>query len=740
MSKRQASIMPDVASLLQRALVGLVDRSRRHAWFVVIVGMLLAGASGLYASRHLGISTDTDQMFAASLPWRQHAMALSRAFPQSQGLLVAVIDGDTPEAADATAQGLAHALSDDHTHFTEVRRPDASPYLRKEGLLLLQVQQLTDLLNRTIDAQPFLGKLAADPTVRGLFSALSLLGQGVTNGDADLTPYLGQLRTFHAAMAAAIAGHPQDLSWQRLLSGKVGDLGGQYRFVLMQPKLDFSSLQPGGAATQAIRAAAAKLEFVRDGTAHVRITGPVALADAQFATVAQGAVVGLIGSVVLITLWLLLAVRSWRLIVPILGTLGVGLMLTLLFAAAAIGTLNLVSVGFGVLFVGIAVDFAIQFAVRYREARHDLADAAAALRQTAQRAGGAILVAALATAAGFLAFVPTAFSGVAELGLIAGFGMLIAFLCTVTFLPAAITLCRPAGEQAEIGFAWGGRIDALVTRWHGVILLVFGALVAFALGLAPRLQFDADPLDTQSPNTEAMRTLRDLMNDPLTNPYSIDILAPNADQARALAARLKQLPTVSSVLTIDSFVPQDQAQKLALVQDAADILGATLLAPDATPPVTPAQIRAAARSALNAIDPALASLPADHPLAAIAGDLRQLAMRIRSDAPGHQQCADALPARSTRSTPRRTRRAAGQPVLNTTGHRTRLAASRREGTRAGAATARVPHQSGATRLRRTGQSRGTRCGRNCGDDRRNQCHHHQCLPLCCRVSRAGDCR
>ena len=228
MSKRQASIMPDVASLLQHALVGLVDRSRRHAWFVVIAGMLLAGASGLYASRHLGISTDTDQMFAASLPWRQHAMALSRAFPQSQGLLVAVIDGDTPEAADATAQGLAHALSDDHTHFTEVRRPDASPYLRKEGLLLLPVQQLTDLLNRTIDAQPFLGKLAADPTVRGLFSALSLLGQGVTNGDADLTPYLGQLRTFHAAMAAAIAGHPQDLSWQRLLSGKVGDLGGQY--------------------------------------------------------------------------------------------------------------------------------------------------------------------------------------------------------------------------------------------------------------------------------------------------------------------------------------------------------------------------------------------------------------------------------------------------------------------------------------------------------------------------------
>ena len=95
----------------------------------------------------------------------------------------------------------------------------------------------------------------------------------------------------------------------------------------------------------------------------------MALADEEFASVAEGAVTGLIGSILLIALWLFLAVRSWRLIAPILMTLGLGLMLTLLFAAAAVGTLNLVSVGFGILFVGIAVDFAIQFSVRYREMR-----------------------------------------------------------------------------------------------------------------------------------------------------------------------------------------------------------------------------------------------------------------------------------------------------------------------------------------------------------------------------------
>jgi predicted RND superfamily exporter protein len=136
--------------------------------------------------------------------------------------------------------------------------------------------------------------------------------------------------------------------------------------------------------------------------------------------VVEGAVIGLIGSVLLITLWLFLAVQTWRLILPILATLGLGLMLTLLFAAVAVGTLNLISVGFGILFVGIAVDFAIQFSVRYRERRFEFPDPAEAMRQNAVRTGDQILVAAVATSAGFLGFVPTDFSGVAELGLIAG--------------------------------------------------------------------------------------------------------------------------------------------------------------------------------------------------------------------------------------------------------------------------------------------------------------------------------
>ena len=508
---------------MNRLIVGLAEFSRRHALAVALGGLLLAALSAFYAVTHLDVSTDTDRMFSSSLPWRQQADELNKDFPQFNDLLVAVIDAREPEQADATAAALADALAKDHAHFNSVRRPDASPFLRKEGLLFLDTKQLTDLMDRTIDAQPFLGQLVADPTARGLFSALSLLGMGVTKGDVDLGPYLASLEAFHQAMADALAGHPRPLSWQALLGGsELNDLAGKYTFVLAQPKLDFGALQPGGEATAAMRDVIADLEFVKSGDARVRITGQVALADEEFATVVQGAVVGLIGSVVLITLWLFLAVQTWRLIVPILATLGLGLMLTLLFASVAVGTLNLVSVGFGILFVGIAVDFAIQFSVRYRERRFEYPDPAEAMRQNAVahrrsdpgRRGRHIGRLSRLRADGLFrrggTWPDRRRRHADRLRLHAG-------------VPAR---GHHAVPPARRGRRWsaspGWRRSIRSSRGiAGRYSSVSAALAVLAIAVSPRLEFDSDPLHTKNPNTEAMRTLYDLMDNPVTNPYSI---------------------------------------------------------------------------------------------------------------------------------------------------------------------------------------------------------------------------
>jgi hopanoid biosynthesis associated RND transporter like protein HpnN len=610
-----------VRNLLAAVIAVCIRRFR----LTLAVALVVAMGSVVLIDTRLGVTTDTGALFSASLPWKQRGAELQKAFPQNEDLLVAVIDSPVPEEAEATASALAAALATDHRHFSAVRQPDVSPYLERNAFLFLDTPTLRDLLNRTIDAQPFLGELTADPSLRGLCAALGLIADGVKQGQADLTPFLPALQGFHQGLAAAASGKAAPLSWESLLAGPVVALGGRFHFVLAKPRLDFGALEPGAAASDAIRAVAARLPFVRDGSVRVRLTGSVALDDEEFSTVAKGAAWGLAGSGLLVTLWLFLAVRTWRAIVPILLTLVLGLLVTGGFAAIAVGTLNLVSVAFAILFLGIAVDFAIQFTVRLGDVKNDAPDLADALVETGRRAGGQILVAASATAAGFLAFTPTAFVGVAQLGLIAGVGMLIAFACTILFLPAALTLFRPNVARDDAGLRLLKPLDGLVIRGRWPLLGLFGAIGVLGLALLPDLAFDGDPLHTKNPNTEAMRTLTDLINDPVTNPYTMEMLSATVATATVLADRLSKLPDVDSVLWLNSFVPDDQSAKLALIDDAASLLDITLAPPETVSPVTPSDLRKAVKRLALKLTAILPLLPPHHPLASIAADLDRLA-------------------------------------------------------------------------------------------------------------------
>jgi hopanoid biosynthesis associated RND transporter like protein HpnN len=616
-----------IASAVRAFLPRLVHLCAKRPFSILLLTAILAGLSAWAASQRLGVTTDTSLLFANDLPWKQTSKALNAAFPQNEGVLVAVIDADIPEEAEATAAELAARLRAMPNLFKKVSQPDSIPYLQTNAFLLIGTSQLRDLMDRTIDAQPFLGQLVADPSLRGLFGALSLVAEGASRGiDAGaLAPAMAQ---FDHALARAADGDARPLSWEKLLAGPLADQAGRYRFVITKPALNFMALAPGGAASDALRAAAASLPSVINHTARVRLTGSVALDDEEFSTVAQGAAIGLIGSLLLVMVWLFAAVRSWRLTVPITITLLLGLLFTTGFAATAVGTLNLISVAFAILFVGIAVDFAIQFTVRFRERRHVHPVLIEALEETGRSSGSQILVAALATASGFLAFTPTEFVGVAQLGIIAGGGMLIAFLCTLTILPALLVLFQPRKEKREVGVMMLRRLEPVVKPLHWPIIAVFGAAALAGVALTPTIPFDGDPLHTKNQSTEAVTTLKDLMDDPITNPYTIEAILPSLKDAAAIAKPLDALSTVQDVLSLNSFVPTDQPAKLAIIADAASILGPTLAAPAQPPAVDAAALRAAAGALddkLNATFAKLgAKLPADNPLRGIAADLSRL--------------------------------------------------------------------------------------------------------------------
>ena len=172
-----------------------------------------------------------------------------------------------------------------------------------------------------------------------------------------------------------------------------------------------------------------------------------------------------------------------------------------------VGAFNVISIYFAVLFVGIGVDFAIQFSVRYRDERYRLGDLPSALRSAGSRVALPLSLASLATAAGFLSFLPTEYRGVSELGQIAGVGMLIAFASSVTLLPALIRLLNPPGEPSALGYRFLAPVDDYLARHRIPIIVTTLAICALASPLLLRLHFDDNPIDLQNPKSRGGRHL-----------------------------------------------------------------------------------------------------------------------------------------------------------------------------------------------------------------------------------------
>ena len=578
---------------MERRLAAIVDASRRHAAALTVVLLILSLLGGYFTANHISIDTDVNKLISADLPWRQREAEMDRAFPQNIDILAIVVEGATPDLAGDGADALAQRLKAMPQLFKTVREPEGGPFFRREGILFFPTEDVQKFADQMIAAQPLIGTLAADPSLRGVFGALDLLAQGAIRGDIKSAALGAPLVAIDDAVESALKGRYAPLSWQTLLSARKPERHELRHFVLAQPVLDYSALEPGARARAAVRKAADELGLTQERGVRVRITGPVALGDDQLSTLSEGAGFTTALSLGLLCLWLVLALRSLRLVAAIIVTLLAGLVACATFAVGVVGPLNPISAAFAVLFVGLAIDFCIQFSIRYRDERYRDDDMAAALHRTAIGIGAPLSCAAAATAVGFFSFVPTDYSGVSELGLIAGVGMLVALALSFTLLPALLTLLRPKGEPRPVGLAWAAPLDALLVRRRRAVIAAACLVAAGALALMPKLGFDFNPLDLQNQHTEAMQVLNELRSDPTETPYTAAILAPSLAAATALAARLDKLPEVEQTVTLASFVPEDQKAKLDILADAATLFGPTLAPPQTKPPPTDAETLAA---------------------------------------------------------------------------------------------------------------------------------------------------
>jgi uncharacterized protein len=561
-----------------------------HAWLITAVTIVSCLAMAHYVAGHFAMTTDTDSLLSPKLTWRVRQAEFNAAFPPAVRDIVVVIDGQTPELSAAAAAGLAESLSAQPRLFNSVQRPDGGPFWDHNRLLFASTEEVKTVIAQLLKAQPFLGSMASDPSLRGLANTLSLTLEGVKSGQSTPPELRTPIRTLADTLSARAVGKPAFFSWRTLILGHKLDERELRHLILINPVRDFSRLEPGAAPIEAIRSAARRLHLDEAHGVRVRLTGTVPLQDQEFATLKQRAdlIASLATGAIILMLWF--AVRSPWLIAWILASTLVGLLTATAVGLALFHRFNVISVAFIPLFVGMGMDFGIQFSVRYRAEREGGSDVGPALIATASTMGRSLTLAAAAIGAGFLAFAPTAYFGVAQLGVIAGLGMFIALALNLTLLPALIALSRPPGAPDRKPDARLTVIDRYVLEHRRVVLGVAVVAALMSAAALPLVRFDFNPIHLRSPRVESVATLVDLMRDPNFSPNTLEIISPNLAAADRLAAVFRADPTVYSARTLSSFVPDEQPQKLALIADADDLIDFTLNPLAVAPPPTDPEV------------------------------------------------------------------------------------------------------------------------------------------------------
>jgi uncharacterized protein len=593
------------------AIARLVAQASLRPIAVALAALAVAAAAMVFVVTHFSINTSTDDLISPKLPYRQAGTAFVRLFPGSDTQIVVVIDGVTPELAEQGASALAQKLTDDPAHFISVRRPDGGDFWAREGLLFAPTTDVADTMHRLISAEPFLGPMAADPSLRGLMSSLDTALQGVSAGQTQLSSLSLPMTRLSDTLERLERGQPAFFSWRALIVGGKVDKRELRKILLVNPKMDYTQLEPGAAASEAIRAEAKAMSLDPTHGVTVRLTGPVPLGDEEFASLAERAVPIAVVAVLAIVLMLWLAVRSARLIAAILITTFAGLGLAAALGLLVFHTFNVISIAFIPLFVGLGIDFGIQLSVRFRAEHTPGVATGEALTRAALMMGRPLALAACAIAAGFLAFAPTDYHGVSQLGVIAGGGMIIALALNLTLLPALVVLLNPpAGYLAALP-EQVSRIDTIVLGHRRRVLAGFVIAATACAALLPLLQFDFNPIHLRDPKSQSVSTFYDLMGDANSTPDTLETVQPNLAAAQALAARVQNIPEVGGARTLADFVPQDQAPKLAAIADASNLLDITLDPIVTQPPPSDAEVvrglaatAAALRQAAIGQDPA----------------------------------------------------------------------------------------------------------------------------------------
>jgi len=583
--------------LLVRVLLWWVALARRRARLTVISILALSTVLGVYASSHLRFNVDPNALFSADLRFQKMIREFSRYFPVLTDSLLIVIDGDTPEATRGAQTLLAEALEQQSDVFHRVFLPGEEPFFERTGLLYGSVEDVEDFADQMAILQPLLGELAQDPTLPTLTRVIRLgLADFDRQGEVDAKRWEQVLDHFRSATVSVFDEYPVMVSWESVLLSDSAFDPTTLRVIVVDPVLDRERVLAADTAIETIRESARAQGLGPESGVRVRVSGYPALNHEEMIGLASDT--GLAGamSFLLVVAVLTRAYRSLRMVLAAAVTLLTGLAWAAAFAGATVAELNPLSIAFGVLVIGLGVDFIIHLGMHFSQHIRAGATVDGALDESVRDAGASLVLCAATTAVGFLAFVPTDYRGVSDLGLVASGGMIAILFLTLTVFPALLRLLFTEEARNKLAIAPPVR-GVVLPRLPPIAVLVVAALLAVvAVPLVRSVDLDTNVIRLRNPSTESVQAFEQLLENRDATPWYLDALAPSLEEADRLADEMRGLAVVDRAITLSDFVPADQEEKVAVLADVAMFLDLPTI-PDR--PEVPAEEQIAALTALR---------------------------------------------------------------------------------------------------------------------------------------------
>ncbi|MGI9483021.1 MAG: MMPL family transporter [Hyphomicrobiales bacterium] len=541
----------------------------------IAIYFILAALGLVLTLTKLEVDTDPGRMISNDLEFRKHFADLNKTFPQFDNVFAVVIDAESSEKGRETARTIAAAFKKQPDLFSHVYAPGTEPFYDEFGILYLELEEVAGIVYQIGQTRPLFLTLASSPNLSGMEQLFDLILLGAETGELP-----GDAKNFLAEASRTLdgqaVGKPHNFDWEGLQPQERSDAPMRW-FVLIKPILDFTALEPAEKPLQEAKRILANPEVNPLGPEKVRLTGEAAVNAEELSSVTQGAALAGIISFCLVTLVVFFGMPYRRLIVPIIIMLIVGILIDAGFATLAIGHLNMISVAFAVLFIGLGIDYAVHFVLRFSEAIQNGVAFEQAVTGSAAAIGPALFLCTLTTTLAFLVFSVTDFVGMAQLGVIAAGGIVIAFMASLTLIPALLFYIRPpagaANKKALVSLPEG-----LSKAWPGLRTMVAGGVflaAAIAITIIPQVRFDGDPINLKDPDAPSVVVFNDLIK---TNPeliYAAQIIVGDDQKPDALASELAKLDTVKQVNNVEKFLPANQPAKIGELAKLGEMLPPT---------------------------------------------------------------------------------------------------------------------------------------------------------------------